>query len=320
MKLILPTRIAAKVEPFIPVIAPSCEIVHIDEQGIADGDLADADIFLRWWTPNPIFRKVLAAAPHIRWIHTPSAGVEFILSVPELQHSDILLTNSVGAHAIPIAEFVLMYMLSHIKHVRDLFGLVPAEAWKFEDREQLDELTGKTVLIIGLGSIGQEITRRANAFGMRVIGSRRTPIPMEGVQQVVGADGWHALLPEADFVVLAAPLTNATRGMIGAAELALMKPSSYLINIARGQIIDTSALIDALNSGQIAGAALDVTNPEPPPADHPIWTAKNIWITPHISYSSPRTPERQIEIFLENLGRYTNGQPLRNLVDKEAGY
>ncbi len=320
MKLILPTRIAAQVEPLIPAIAPLCEIVHIDEQGIPDGDLADADIFLRWWTPHPIFRSVLAAAPHIRWIHTPSAGVEFILNVPEMQQSDIMLTNSVGAHSIPIAEFVMMYMLSHIKHVRNLFSLHPTDAWKFEDREQLGELSGKTVLIIGLGSIGQEITRRANAFGMRVIGSRRNPTPMQGIEQVVGADGWRTLLPQADFVVLAVPLTDATRQMIGAAELALMKPSGYLINIARGQILDTNALINALNSGQIAGAALDVTNPEPPPADHPIWAAKNIWITPHISYSSPRTPERQIAIFIENLGRYVNGQPLRNLVDREAGY
>jgi phosphoglycerate dehydrogenase-like enzyme len=320
MKLILPHRIASQVEHRIAPIAPGCQIVHIDAQGNPDGDLADADIFLRWWTPGPVFSTVLAAAPQLRWIHTPSAGVEHLISAPEFANPKLILTNSVGAHAIPIAEFVLMYMLNHVKQARNLIELAPPEAWRFEDRTQLDELTDKTVLLLGFGAIGQEIAKRARVFGMRVIASRRTNTPTDGVDQIVTGDDWRALLPEADFVVVAVPLTDQTRGMVGAAELALMKPTGYLINIARGPIIDTAALIAALNAGQIAGAALDVTDPEPPPADHPLWAAKNAWITPHISYSSPRTVERQIGIFIDNLARYANGQPLRNVVDRAAGY
>jgi phosphoglycerate dehydrogenase-like enzyme len=137
---------------------------------------------------------------------------------------------------------------------------------------------------------------------------------------VVGADGWRDLLPQADFVVIAAPLTEATRGMIGAAEFARFQPGAYLINIARGAILDQAALISALKAGQLAGAALDVTEPEPPPDDDPIWDTPNVWVTPHISGSSPRTRERQFDIFFDNLLRYRARQPLRNLVDKEAGY
>jgi phosphoglycerate dehydrogenase-like enzyme len=320
MKLILPFRIAERVEPFIPERAPQCQIVHVDDQGIPDGVVADADIFLRWWTPNSVFRTILAAAPHLRWVHTPSAGVDHLLTTPELAQSDIILTNSAGAHSIPIAEFVMMYMLTHVKRSRDLFGLLPANAWTFEDREQLDELAGKTLFLIGLGAIGEEIARRASAFSMRIIGSRRTATPIPGIDLVVNSDEWRTLLPQADYVVVAAPLTPATRGMIGTAELAMMKPTGYLINIARGPIIDQAALITALNAGTIAGAAVDVTDPEPPAADDPIWQAKNIWVTPHISYSSPHTWNRSIQIFLDNLQRYAHGQPLRNIVDKEAGY
>ena len=320
MKLILPLRIADQVEPHIAAIAPNCTVVHINEQGVPDGILADADAFLRWWTPGPIFRKVLSEAPQVRWVHTPSAGVDHLLVAPELAQSDIILTNSVGAHAAPIAEFVMMYILNHIKRAHELYGLHPADAWHFEDGRQLDELAGKVLLILGLGTIGQEIAIRAAAFGMRVMGSRRIPRSMPHFEVVVGADGWRALLPTADYVVVATPLTDATRGMFGASELAMMRPTGYLMNVSRGQVLDQSALIGALNQGQIAGAALDVTDPEPPTTDDPIWSAKNLWITPHVSYSSPRTPQRMVEIFLDNLRRYANGEPLRNIVDKQAGY
>jgi phosphoglycerate dehydrogenase-like enzyme len=320
MKIIVPQRIAPKADPAILQIDPNCQIVHIDEEGNSDGDLSDADVFLRWWTGPEAFRRVLSQANNIRWVHTPSAGVEHLLRAPELRNSSILLTNSVGAHAIPIAEFVMMYMLNHIKKARAMYELHPETAWQFEDREELDELAGKTLLIIGLGSIGQEIANRAQAFGMRVIGSRRTPTVMINVDRVVGADGWRELLPEADYVVVATPLTAETRNLIGAAELATMKPTAYLMNIARGAVINTEALVAALNQGTIAGAAVDVTEPEPPPADHPLWKARNIWITPHISYSSPRTPERMLQIFLDNLVRYRKGEALVNVVDKQAGY
>jgi phosphoglycerate dehydrogenase-like enzyme len=316
MKLIIPHRIADQVEPRLPA---QCTVVHVDQDGNADGDLSDAEVFLRWWTPAAGLRRVLAAAPQLRWMHTPSAGVEQILT-PELAASAIELTNSAGAHAIPIAEFVLLFMLGHAKRVRDLAALTPENAWPRGRELRLAELHGTTALIVGLGSIGGEIARRAAAFGVRVFGSRRHPTPMEGVERVVGAEGWRELLPEADFVVIATPLTAATRQMVDAGAFARMKRGAYLINIARGQIVDTAALLAALHDGRIAGAGLDATPEEPLPPEHPLWRAPNVWITPHISWSSPHTSERAIAIFLDNLRRFRMGEPLINVVDKAAGY
>src|SRR5215213_1568516 len=171
MKLIIPTSIADKVEPQLREIAPSAEVVHVDQSGVGDGDLADARVLLRWWMPATTLRRILAAAPRLRWLHTPSAGVDGLL-IPEVVERGIALTNSAGAHAIPIAEFVLLFMLGHAKCARDLAALTPENAWKHARTLDLGELYEKTVLILGLGHIGQQIARRAAAFGMRVVGSR----------------------------------------------------------------------------------------------------------------------------------------------------
>ena len=319
MKVIIPTSIADKVEPQLREIAPEADIVHVDQEGAGDGDLSDAQVLLRWWMPSSTLRRILSAAPRLRWLHTPSAGVDGLL-IPEVLDRKIVLTNSAGAHAIPIAEFVLLSMLGHAKRASELAALTPEDAWAQGRSLKLGELYEKTVLILGLGHIGQEIARRAAAFGMRVIGSRRRPAPVAGVDRVVGNDGWRALLPEADYLVIATPLTSTTKGMHDAAALAQMRPSTYLINIARGEIIDTAALIAALERGQLAGAALDVLPEEPLPPDHPLWHTPNVQITPHISASSPRTSERAIAIFLENMRRDLAGQPFVNLVDMQAGY
>lgn len=319
MKLIIAARIADVVEPRLRALAPDAAITHVDHEGTPDGDMSDAEALLRWWTPEAALRRILAGAPRIRWIHTPSAGVDNIL-VPEVLERDILLTNSAGSNAIPIAEFTLMFMLGQAKRVRELAALTPENAWERAPQLRLSELAGRTALIIGLGHIGSAIARRAAAFEMRVIGSRRRAQPAPHVERVVGEGGWRELLPEADYVVIAAPLTSATRGMFDAAALAQMRRDAYLINVARGEILDTPALIAALHAGQIAGAALDVTPQEPLPPDHPLWGAPNIWITPHISWSSPQIRDRALDIFLENLRRYRAGEPLLNVVDKARGY
>jgi len=318
MKLLIPQALAPLLEPRLAEIAPDLTVVRFDDQGEPDGDISDATIMLRWWTPISVLRTTLAAAPGLRWIHTPSAGVEHLL-IPEILERDIVLTNSAGAQAIPIAEFVMMYMLNHVKRAFDLRALAPDE-WERGEAIPCDELFERTLLIIGYGHIGAEIAKRARSFGMRVLASRRRPQPTTDVDLIVGEHGWRDLLPQADFVVLATPLTAATRGMFDADAFARMKPDAYLINIARGQIVDTDALLDALHSGRIAGAALDALPIEPLPPDHPLWKAPNTWITPHISYASPRTRERIITIFCENLRRYLRGEPLLNVVDKQAGY
>ena len=319
MKLIIPTSIADKVEPQLREIAPSAEVVHVDQEGVGDGDLGDAEVLLRWWMPPTTLRRIVAAAPRLRWLHTPSAGVDGLL-IPEVLDHKIVLTNSAGAHAIPIAEFVLLGMLGHAKRLSELTALTPEKAWAQGRTLQLGELYEKTLVILGLGHIGQEIARRAAAFGMRVLGSRRRPAPIAGVERVVGEDAWRALLPEADYLVLATPLTSATKGMLDAAALAQLRPSAYVVNIARGEIIDTDALIAVLEQGRLAGAALDVLPEEPLPPEHPLWRTPNVWITPHISSSSPRTSERAIAIFLENVRRDMAGQPFINMVDLQAGY
>jgi phosphoglycerate dehydrogenase-like enzyme len=319
MKLVVPNALMKSLAPRLLALAPACAVVRYDDEGRLDGDAGDAVALLSWWTPNEVFLRTLAAAPRTRWIHTFSTGVDHLL-VPGIVERDIVLTNSAGAHAVPIAEFVLMYLLAHVKRAPELLALGPEEGWEHQSRLRLDELCDHTMLIVGLGSIGEQIARRAAAFGMRVLGSRRNPRPTQHMDLVVGEDGWRDLLPQADYVVIAAPLTSSTRGMVDAAAFARMRPGAYLVNIARGPIVDTDALLAALHSGRIAGAAIDTPPLEPLPPDHPLWRAPNTWVTPHISYSSPRTMERMLDIFFENLRRFRLGEPLLNVVDKQAGY
>jgi phosphoglycerate dehydrogenase-like enzyme len=314
MKLILPVQIQAELAPHIPA---EVAVAWVDTEGTFTSDPSDAVGYFRWWTGQPVLEKVLAAAPRLRWLHTPSAGVDHLL-IPEVVERDITLTNSAGVHAIPIAEFVLALLLSHAKHLA-AFQAAQAER-RWERNVHPFELFERTLLIIGIGGIGQAIAERAASFGMRILGSRRTPRPMPGVERVVGEHAWRDLLPEAEYIVLATPLTPATRSMIDAAAFAAMRPEAYLINIARGAIIDEPALITALQNGQIAGAALDTFEQEPLPPDSPLWSLPNVTITPHATAHSPRMRERQIALFIENVRRLRNGEPLLNVVDKTAGY
>lgn len=260
---------------------------------------------------------MLAAAPALLWQHTPSAGVNHILTSSFLEQ-DIILTNGAGVHAIPIAEFVLAFMLYHAKHLRRLQGLQAEHHWN--TGLELQELMDATILIIGAGGIGQEIAKRATAFGMRVWGSRRSPQPLAGFERVVGTQEWRSLLPEADYVVIATPLTPETKGMVDAAALRSMCASAYLINIARGAVVEEAALLTALSQGWIAGAGIDTFDTEPLPPDSPFWSLPNVFVTPHCSAVSPQVQQRSVELFLDNLQRYQTGMPLRNVVDRKAGY
>ncbi len=277
-------------------------------------------MYLNWFYLKPdTLHTVLEVAPALRWQQTPSAGVNHILTPTFLQR-DIILTNGAGTFAIPIAEFVLTYILFHAKHLTELLALQAHHNWKRSIKLPLQEVMDATLLIIGAGSIGQAIAQRASAFGMRVWGSRRNPQPTPGFDRVVSADEWRSLLPEADYVVLATPLTPETKGMIDAAVLRKMRPSAYLINIARGAVVDEAALITALNEGWIAGAGLDTFCTEPLPPDSPFWSLPNVFVTPHCSGFSSRIVERVLALFLDNLTRYQAGKPLRNVVDKIVGY
>lgn len=318
MKLILAESIANDIAPKVGEIVPNATIVRVSKDGTPDGEIGDADAVLRWMS-KAAFERVLAEAPKLRWIHSISAGVDSVLG-PELAGRKLVITNSSGAHGIPISEFVLTMMLAQTKRLRELAALTRENAWSRGRDLQLGELHNKTALILGLGSIGREVAKRAAAFGVRVYANRRHPEPVEGVARVVGEHEWRDLLPETDFLIICTPLTDTTRGLIDEAAFGQIKPGAYLINIARGQIVDTEALLAALHSGKLSGAALDALPEEPLPANHPLWQAPNVWITPHISASSPYTQQRSLEYFFENLRRFAAGEQLINVVDVEAGY
>ncbi|AFY31735.1 D-2-hydroxyacid dehydrogenase [Calothrix sp. PCC 7507] len=323
VKVILPVDLIAEIEPKLP---PDIQVVRVDSKGNIDGDASDAEVYLNgFYLKRDVFEKVLDAAPKIRWQQAISAGVNHIL-IPKFLSRDIILTNTAGVHAIPISEFVLTFILHHAKNLRKLEALQAKHTWALPPEETsvkelfLQELTNATLLIIGAGNIGQAIASRAKAFNMRVWGSRRRPEPLPNFDKIVGVDEWRSLLPEVDYLVIATPLTPETTKLIDESVLRALRPSAYLINIARGAIVDEPALITALREGWIAGAGLDTVSTEPLPPDNPLWSFPNVFITPHCSALSPYLKERLTELFLDNLQRYQAGLPLRNVVDKQAGY
>lgn len=319
MKLALPDNLADDLMPAVQKIVPDAQIVRYSDKGELLGDGRGAEVLLRWFIPTEALGRLMNQLPDLRWFHIPRAGVDNSL-IPEVVERDLMITNSAGVHATPISEFVLLFILSHAKRVGDLIKTQAERNWSANRSIALEEIEGKTLLIIGMGQIGKAIAVRASAFGMRVLGSSRSGRSIPGLDRVVGDGEWRELLAEADYVVIAAPLTPQTRGMFGKAELAAMRPGSYLINIARGEITDEAALLDALRNGPIAGAALDVFEQEPLPADSPFWSQPNAFVTPHISWQSPNIRPRTIGLFLDNLKRYAAGESLINIVDKHAGY
>ncbi len=267
--------------------------------------------------------EFLAAAEKLCWVQSTSAGVERYVAMPELADSErIVLTNMQGVHGPTIADHAFAMLLAL---TRDLpYYLDPARRGSWNRRgsgSQPIALQGRTLLVVGLGGIGSEVARRGKGFGMRVLATRRSDTPPPSyVDRQGSADELLEFLPEADVVAVCVPLTDQTKGMIGERELAAVKPGAYLINVARGKVVDTDALVAALESGRLAGACLDVTDPEPLPSDHPLWTMPNVIITPHMSGRSALTGERMRAIYLENLRRFGTGEPLLNVVDMKAGY
>jgi phosphoglycerate dehydrogenase-like enzyme len=249
----------------------------------------------------------------VQWVHVFGAGVD---RVPlDLLH-DRVVTCSRGSAAPAIAEFVLAEMLAFEKRLPEAWISEPPEHWGIAG---LGGLRGKTLGIIGLGAIGGEIAKRARAFDMHVIGMRRTqaPPPMDGVAMTTDLA---ALLEASDHVVLAAPATAATKHLLDEAALASMKHGAHLVNIARGTLIDQDALLAALDAGRIERASLDVVDPEPLPAGHPLYTHPRVRLSAHVSWSAPDTMNMMFEMFLANLRRYRAGEPLQGLVDPRAGY
>ncbi len=256
------------------------------------------------------FFRITLQAPNLRWLHMFSAGTDEPVFA-ELRAKGVRVTNAVGAAARPIAHSVMLQVLALCRSARP--WALDQNAKRWEPRHHPD-VEGRTMAIVGLGAIGSEVARIAPAFGIHVVGLRRTPRGDEPCPTLPIAR-LHELLPTVDDLVLTAPLNDTTRGLIGARELGLLKPGAHVINVGRGQVIDEAALIAALQSGQVGGAALDVFEVEPLPAESPLWEMDNVIITPHSSGSTDLAIRRVLEIFADNLRRYVAGEALRNEID-----
>jgi phosphoglycerate dehydrogenase-like enzyme len=264
---------------------------------------------------------LIRAGRSLKWVQQPSAGVEGLMEISELVEGGIVLTNMQRAYGPEIADQAIGYLLAFTRGLTHFVRAQPRQEWRSrEPGVVLDELMGKTLLVIGLGGIGSEIARRAHAFGMRVLATDPKVLDRPlSVEELHRPDAFHALLPRADVVASAVPLTKQSLRMIGTRELAMMRRGVILINVSRGKVIDTQALVAALDSGQVAAAGLDVTDPEPLPKGHPLWS-RNVIITPHSAGQSPGGERRRHEIFRENLRRFAAGEMLLNVVDKKVGY
>jgi phosphoglycerate dehydrogenase-like enzyme len=262
----------------------------------------------------------LRAGTKLRWVQQGSAGVEGVLAIPELRERDIVLTNLQRTLAPEIADQAIAYLLAFTRGLTHFIRKPPEGAWRHPPEIVLDELQDKTLLVIALGGIGSEIARRAFGFGMRVLATDPKVIekPLY-VEELHRPDAFHRLIPRADVVASAVPLTPLSRGMIGTKEFGMMKRGTILINVSRGAVVDTAALVGALDRGQVVAAGLDVTDPEPLPVGHPLWT-RNVIITPHTAGQSPGGQRRSHELYRENLRRFAAGEMLLNVVDKKAGY
>jgi phosphoglycerate dehydrogenase-like enzyme len=284
--------------------------------GRLDGLLAATEILYGFLPQLP--RRLRARAPKLRWIQAMSAGVDTLPE--EIRNSPVVVTNVSGIHAVPIAEFILQYMLMFAKRAPLCFQLKQEQRY---ERFFPETLTGKTAGIIGLGSIGRETARLAKSFHMRVLASHRTAKPGEKaryVDEVLTRAELPHLLEACDFVVLAVPLTAETAKLIGPEELRLMRREAYLINIARGGVVDEAALIQALEEHTIAGAALDVFATEPLPRESRLWDLPNVIFSPHVSGTMPDYTARTTDVFCENLTRYLAGKRLLHRVNTARGY
>jgi phosphoglycerate dehydrogenase-like enzyme len=341
---ILSARYRARDLEQIRAAAPGARLVTVSVEGLADGPLDEVEVMLRGWLSSEAFDRLLARAPHLAWVHSATSGVERALTPAALERG-LIVTNARGVFSRPIAEYVMMMILSVSRRLPQLLELQRERTWQ---PLQGAELRDVTVGIVGLGSIGRAVGALATAFGCRVVAVRRRAGPLETgdadstagtagpgdtadddgersfgevmLDRVGGPETLPELLAESDFIVLAAPLTPATEDMINDETLALVKPGAWLINVARGRLIDERALLRALREGPLGGAVLDTFRDEPLQSTSPFYDLANVIVTPHTAWSSGRVVDRSVELFCDNLRLFARGEPLLNVVDPAAGY
>ena len=322
-----PRKIIVRAEEFVSFpgvewlqpVAPGVQLVALDKVEVAVEQARDADAVIGWCDA-----RILAAGPRIRWIQSFYAGVENCVAVPAVRDRDLLLTNMQRVQSPVIAEHAIAMILALARGLDLGVAQQPAREWRPDailGSGRLRVLKGKTLLVAGLGGIGTEVARRAHALGMRVVATRASDrMGPDFVSYVGTPDELAKLAAEADVVVNALPLTPATRDTFDARMFGAMKHSALFVNVGRGGTVVTPALVQALQNGALGGAGLDVTDPEPLPADHPLWQAPNVIITPHISSESELGFTRVWEIVRENLRRYVAGERMLSVVDVARGY
>ena len=327
--IVVPNTLRPEFMTAVQSVSTSLELVPIasDEEN-PPAAASDAQILYRASSFRPaVIDAILDRATDLRWMHVPAAGVDFALS-PRVLAGDFVITHMADVYDAPVSEFTLGLMLAAAKKLPTFLEGQHEKKWlRPTSWEQLESqhvvpqlLQGKTLGLVGFGGIGQALAKSAVALGMRVIAYRRSAQPDPLAEEVYGPGQLSNLLSQSDYVVLTLPLTKDTEGTIGAAELASMRPSAWLINVARGRLVDEAALVRSLESGQIAGAALDVFLREPLPQDHPLYRLPNVILTPHVAGAFAGVNQKELEVFTELLRLFLEGKPLKFLVDRRRGY
>jgi phosphoglycerate dehydrogenase-like enzyme len=293
---------------------PQCKFTETNKDSVTETQLETADI-LAGSVPPDLVRK----AKNLKWLHLPSVGVDRHIDTGIYVNADAKLTNSSGAYGKPISDLVIGYMIALSRDFPYYQRNQEQGIWK--RKAPTKELFDSTICIVGLGDIGMELARKAKVFEMHVVAIKRTLVEKpEFVDELYTLETFDEVLKKSDFVVLCLAATDETVNLMNAARLTMMKKDAYLINVGRGSLVDQTALYECLANRTIAGAAVDVTVPEPLPSDHPLWKLDNIMITPHYAGSSPSTQDRLYTIFHSELERYLSGQPLKNLIDFSVKY
>jgi phosphoglycerate dehydrogenase-like enzyme len=296
--------------------ALAVELVPYDEAGVPQRDSSGAAAVFRWWLSQQEGDRLIADHPSLAWIHSGSAGVDHILT-PRFRSSSIVLTSSAGVHAPSIAEWVVGAMLNVLKDFPAMRG--QQNDRRFE-KVQRPELAGQRALFVGTGQIATAIATRLAPFGLLFSGIRRSGAAHPLIPEVLPLSALRGAAARAEWLIVTAPLTPETDGIVGREVIAALPPSARIINVSRGELLDEEALVEAIRTRKLAGAILDVFRVEPLPPDHPFWDMEEVMVLPHTTWRSPEVRARQIELFADNLARFRAGEPLRNVVDIERGY
>lgn len=299
---------------------PDHQFLQFQNYDHVEQEISDSDVFIGW----SLRLEQFSQARRLRWVHSPAAAIHQLM-YPEMIKSNVVVTNATGVHGPVVAEHAVTVLLALAKRLPQAMQYQRNQEWAqsqlWRDQIKPREVADATVVVVGLGAIGRQFTIRAKALGMKVIAIRENPAKgTEGADAVYSSAEIDLVLPQADYVLLCTPVTPATNKLINAARLSKIKPDAYLINVARGTLIDEPALLDALRNRRIAGAALDVFTEEPLPPNSPFWPLDNLLITPHTAAVTERLWERHYALITENLQRFITGRPLLNQVDKNRGY